>query len=198
MGQAWLDRLANTVVVRRTVNPTIRRAVSVFAMLSIFSSIGVAAYGNWSEERSKRHAAWETEISNRSDLVQQARKAADDIVALQPDNLDDWKADMVRLESALDTYNSRVDSLRASLMRGEKEDLIESDSERHQTEALIGALKLRRQQSDKQREEADMVIQFDPATYQLADLQSNLHVLDSDIEAINRRALQTLSQAGIQ
>lgn len=197
-GQAWLDKISHTVVVQRNVNSTVKRAFSAFAALAIFTVIGAFIYGDWSEQRSKQHAAWEAEISNYSSEVQQTRRTADDLITVQPQNVNDWKAAMVRLVPALDSYESSVDSLDSSLLRGEQDNLFQSDTERHQTEVLLDVLKLRKQQSAKQREEANMVIQFDPAADNIKDLQSNLRALDSDIEAIDREASQKLSQAGMQ
>ena len=198
MKQAWSDQLGKTVVRHRPVNTALKRALSAFAVIALFLDIGFWIYGNWSEERSKLHATWESEVARTSENVQTAREAANEIIGREPGSLQEWQTNMNQLLPALDVYDQNIEQMKDSLQRGERDDLFESEVERHQALVLLDVLELRKKQIAKQREEARMVIDFDSSRTPFSDLQSSLRLLDSDIGGIDKTASERLAEIGIK
>jgi uncharacterized RDD family membrane protein YckC len=198
MKQAWSDQLGRTVVRHRPVNTALKRALSAFAVIALFLDIGFSIYGNWSEERSKHHATWESEVARTSENVQTAREAANEIIGREPGSLQEWQTNMNQLLPALDRYDQSIELMKDSLQRGGRDDLFESEVERHQTQVLLDVLELRKKQIAKQREEARMVIDFNSSGTPFRDLQSSLRLLDSDIGGIDKTASEMLAEIGIK
>jgi hypothetical protein len=130
--------------------------------------------------------------------VQTAREAANEIIGREPGSLQEWQTNMNQLLPALDRYDQSIELMKDSLQRGGRDDLFESEVERHQTQVLLDVLELRKKQIAKQREEARMVIDFNSSGTPFRDLQSSLRLLDSDIGGIDKTASEMLAEIGIK
>ena len=196
--QAWSDEVAGTVVQVRKVNRTLRRAFIAFVIVGVVVDAGLVIYGLQVEERQKNHDTWEKALSAKGTTVQTARSSTNRIIALEPANLDEWKSNMRELLPALDNYDQHVDNYKELLQRGERDDLFDSDAELHQIRVLVLVLNLRKQQSVKQRQEAKLILNYDPSISTSGDLQSELRILDSDIGALDQKAADLLAEIGIK
>ncbi len=138
------------------------------------------------------------ELAAISPEVAAARKTATEIVKREPKDLREWQANMRELVSALDNYDRLLDRDRRTMQRGDQENLYASDPERGQIRVLLEVLDLRKQQSAKQREEANLILAYDPSISNVSDLQSELRLTDSDVEGLDRRASELLADSGIK
>ena len=196
--QAWSDQIADTVVRYRPANKSLKRALQAFAVIALLLDVVLMFYGNWSQDRAKRHQEWEDEITRASTSVQSARQSIDEILGRQSADLLHLQSDMTELEPALNTYDERLDSIKETLRRGQRDNLFESDAERHQVAVMFEVFDLRKKAVAKQRQEADLVIAFNPSTGKSSDLQSDLRLLDSDIEGLNQKASQKMAEIGLK
>ena len=196
--QAWSDEVAGTVVRVRKVNRTLRKALLAFVVIAFVVDAGLVVYGIQQEERQKLHEAWNKELSSAGSSVQSARSRADSIINREPGTLRDWQANMSELLSALDDYDQQLETYKQTLVRGEQQNLFDSTSERYQSQILLQVSDYRKQQSAKQRQEANLILSYDPSTSSFTELQSSLRLLDSDIAALDRKASESLAQIGIK
>ena len=196
--KAWSDDIAHTVVQRRTVNRTLKNALAAFVVIAFFTDIGLVTWGYQLQERKKNHDAWESQVASISSQVSKARQTANEIYARNPNNLREIQANMTEMLSALDNYDRLLERYRQSIQRADRENLFASDVERHQVRVLLEVLDLRKQQSAKQRQEANLVLAFNPYSSSASELQSTMRLMDSDISALDRRASDKLAEIGIR
>jgi hypothetical protein len=196
--QAWSDEVAGTVVQVRDVNRTLRRAFIAFVMVGFLVDVGAILYGMRMDEHQKIHAAWEKELSAASTAVQTARSNTNSIIGRDPANVHEWQSNMKELLLGLDNYDQRLDSWEQLLKRGERDDLFDGNSELHQVRILVQVIDLRKEQSAKQRQEANLVINYEPSVPAWGDLQSELRILDSDLAALDQKAAALLAEIGVK
>jgi hypothetical protein len=98
----------------------------------------------------------------------------------------------------LNTTNRQLETYKQTLLRGEQQNLFDSSAERHQTQVLLQVFEYRKQQSAKQRQEANLILSYDPTVSSFTDLRSSLRLLDSDIGALDQKASELLTQIGIK
>ena len=196
--QAWSDEMAGTVVRVRKVNGTLRKALLAFVVIAFIVDAGLVVYGIQVDERHKMHDAWDKDLTSEASDVQAARSRADSIINREPTNLPDWQAHMSDLLPALDDYDRQLESYKQTLQRGEQQKLFDSSDERRQTQVLLQVFDYRKQQSAKQREEANLILGYNPTLSSFNDLRSSLRLLDSDIAALDQKASESLAQIGIK
>jgi RDD family/zinc-ribbon domain len=196
--QAWSDAMAGTVVQIRKVNRTLKNAFSAFVIIGLVVDAGAIIYGLQVEEHRKNHEAWEKELTSESSAVKDARSVTSSIIDREPRSFLDWQENMGKLLPALDNYDRELEAYKLLLERGRQQNLFDSDAERHQIEVLLQVFDYRQQQSAKQRQEANLVLQYDPSVSNFDELRSALRLLDSDIEALDRKASELLAQIGIK
>ena len=196
--QAWSDEMAGTVVRVRKVNRTLRKALLAFVTIAFVVDAGLVVYGIQEDERHKMHEAWDKELTSEASDVQAARSRADHIINREPGNLRDWQGSMSQLVPALDDYDRQLETYKQTLLRGEQQNLFDSSAERHQTQVLLQVFEYRKQQSAKQRQEANLILSYDPTVSSFTDLRSSLRLLDSDIGALDQKASELLAQIGIK
>lgn len=194
--QAWSDRMADTVVCIRKTDRSLRRALTAFVLVSLVFDVGLTAWGYQVQERSKAYKALSQETESLYTKIGATRGALNKIVARQPSGMDGFQANMRELLPYLDQYDQQVDRLQSLYQRSLTEDLLPSDAERNQIRVLQRVFRLRKQQIQKQREEANLVLQFDPAVDDSSGLVSHLKLLDSDIAGLEHQASQTLTEIG--
>jgi hypothetical protein len=144
------------------------------------------------------HDAWDKELTSEASDVQAARSRADHIINREPGNLRDWQRNMSELVPALDDYDRVLETYKQILLRGEQQSLFDSSAERHQTQVLLQVFEYRKQQSAKQRQEANLILSYDPTVSSFTDLRSSLRLIDSDIGALDQKASELLAQIGIK
>lgn len=190
--------MAGTVVRVRKVNRTLRKALLAFVTIAFVVDAGLVVYGIQEDERHKMHEAWDKELTSEASDVQAARSRADHIINREPGNLRDWQGNMSQLVPALDDYDRQLETYKQTLLRGEQQNLFDSSAERHQTQVLLQVFEYRKQQSAKQRQEANLILSYDPTVSSFTDLRSSLRLLDSDIGALDQKASELLAQIGIK
>jgi uncharacterized RDD family membrane protein YckC len=196
--QAWSDEVAGTVVKVRDVNRTLRRAFIAFIVVGFLVDVGAILYGVKVDEHQKNHVAWEKEISAASTDVQNARSNTNSIISRDPANLHEWQSNMKELLPGLNNYDERLDRWEQLLKRGERDNLFDSDSELYQLRILVQVIDLRREQSAKQRQEANLVINYDASVSTWNQLKSELGILDSDLAALNQKAADLLAEIKVK
>lgn len=196
--QAWSDRMANTVVRVRSTNPVLRRALTAFLFVALIADVAGTAWGYYVQDRTNRYTALVKEEENLSTQISNARGKANQVLTQQPKNLEEWQADMRELLAYLDQYDHHIDSIQTVYDRALNEGLTASEAEKNRIRVLQRVFQLRKQQSMKQREEANLVLQFDSAFDDSSALSSRLKLLDSDISALEHQASQMLAESGIR
>ena len=105
---------------------------------------------------------------------------------------------MNELLVTLDDYDQKLQRYREAIQRGDRENLTTSDEGRNEIRVLLQVADLRKQQSDKQRHEAMLILDFRPNVSTMIDLQSELRMIDSDVSGLDHQASQLLSGIGIK
>lgn len=199
--QAWSDEIAGTVVTVRSKNKVLARAFTAFVLIALVADIGAIGYGQYKEDRDKRYADLQNEIQSASQAVAAARQTVDQqIDATKPvNNAIDflaWQDGMKSLTQDLDAYESQIDRMETLLQQGISEDLAASDAERNQLVVLKQVYDLRKDQAEKLRQEANLVIGADYGNGSMTPLRNNLQLLDSDIDTLDNQASKLLAQIG--
>src|SRR3989442_15804768 len=132
-----------------------------------------------------------------SDAVIAARKDVDNRLNSSPKvntwvDFAVWQEVMKSLKNDLDVYESRIDRIQALIQRGISEDLTASQAERGQFVILRQVYDLRKQQAEKLRREADLIVSCAPTQSSYAGLRNDLQLLDSDINGLESQASQLL------
>jgi RDD family len=201
--QAWSDELAGTVVTTRPTNRVLVRALTAFIVVAFIADVGVTGYGSYKEDRDKQYAALQKEMQTAVDAVVAARKDVDDKLASVPTvntwaDFATWQETMKSLKYDLDVWEARIDQVQTLLQKGISKDLAASDEERTQFIKLKEVYDIRRQQAEKMRQEADLVISCQPTASAYGGLRNDLQLLDSDIAAMNDKASRLLAEANIK
>jgi hypothetical protein len=201
--QAWSDEMAHTVVTVRPTNRVLVRALTAFILVALVLDVGLTGYGLYKQDRDKRYAALQKELETGSDAVVTARKVVHDKIDSVPAintsaDFAAWQDTMKSLKNDLDVWEAGIDHEQELLQKGISEDLVASDEERTQLVALRQVYDIRKQQAEKMRQEADLVIRCQPTASAYAGLRNDLKLLDSDIAGLDDRASKLLAGANIQ
>jgi hypothetical protein len=199
--QAWSDEIAGTIVTVRPTNKALVRAFTAFVLIAFVADVGAIGYGQYKQDRDKRYADLQSQIQSASQDVTAALQTVDNqLNATKPvNNAFDfvaWQDGMKSLTQDLDRYETQIDRMQVLLQRGISEDLTSSVTERTQLIVLKQVYDIRKQQAEKLRQEANLVISSDYSPASMASLRNNLQLLDSDIDALENRAAQLLAQIG--
>ena len=201
--QAWSDELAGTVVTVRPTNRVLVRALTAFILVAFVIDVGLTGYGYYKGDRDKKYAALEKEMQTAGNAVVAARKDVDDKLASVPAintwaDFATWQDTMKSLKYDLDVWEARIDRVQELLQKGISENLAASDEERTQFVKLRQVYDIRRQQAEKLRREADLVIGCPPTATTYAGLRNDLKLLDSDLAALDDKASRLLAEANIK
>jgi hypothetical protein len=201
--QAWSDELAGTVVTARPTNRVLKRGLTAFALVAFVLDAGIAGYGLYKQDRDKRYAALQKEMtSSANDFVAEKQQVNELLTNIKPVNswadFIRWQNQMRVLKQDLDRYENKIHRMQTVLQRGISENLTASEAERIQLVTLRQVYDLRRQQAEKYRQEADLVINCDGSKSSMAGLEHDLQLLDSDIEGLEHQASQLLVEIGVK
>lgn len=199
--QAWSDEIAGTIVTVRSTNKILVRAFTAFVLIALVADIGAIGYGQYKEDRDKQYATLQNEMQSTSNDVATARQTVDQqLNGTKPVNdasdFITWQNGMKSLIQDLDQYEAQIDRMQALIQQGISENLAASDAERTQLIVLKQVYDIRKNQAEKLRHEADLVINSDYSSASMASLRNNLQLLDSDIDALENQASQLLAQIG--
>lgn len=197
--QAWSDELAGTVVTVRPTNRVLVRALTGFIFVAFFLDVGLTGYGFYKEDRDKKYAALRQQMDAASNAVIAARKDVDNRLNSAPTvntwaDFVVWQEVMKSLKNDLDVYESRIDHIQELIQSGISEDLAASEAERRQLVTLRQVYELRKQQAEKLRQEANLIVSCEPTQNSFAGLQNDLQLVDSDIKGLENQASQLLAE----
>lgn len=142
--------------------------------------------------------AWLRETASAVAAVRSWRDHIKNILSSAPQSMDAAQSMAQQLLSALDSYDQQLSNLSELLGRGEQENLITTERDRIQAQAIGQACDLLKEQSAKLRYEAQLLLQYNPYLVAPQVLQAELMPIDDQIRALDVRAAQVLAGAGIQ
>jgi uncharacterized RDD family membrane protein YckC len=184
--QAWSDQMANTIVVARTTNRWIRRAL--IATLSIGAVVygGAILYGERAEERQKRY----TEISEQlSALGAELKNLRANIEQVRSSDAIDWtriQENNRKLLSLLDQYEpglQRMKSLIGTLLQ----ERLASPTETAALKSFLLVYDIRLREASILRREANIILAFRRGVDSLETLQSQVDSLDSEWQGLQKQ-----------
>lgn len=196
--QAWSDELANTVVRVRQTNRLLRRAFTGFVLVALVFDIGMIAWAQYQKDRSDRYQALMKEIAPVSSQVSSAWASIEEILNRKVNSFEEAKANMQEMLGVLARYDPAIDRTARLLQRAESENLIASAMERENLKKLRQVYDLRKKQSEKLRQEANLVLEYNQYTDNWSTLTTQLRLLDSDISSLDKQAAQLLQEIGIK
>lgn len=201
--KAWSDEIAGTVVTTRPTNRVLVRALTAFAFIALILGIGIVGYGYYKEDRDKQYAEFTKEVGTAVDSFEAARNTVNQKVEqTKPvSNYAEfllWQGRMTSLGTDLDRYEDQIQRVEGLLQRGITENLAASGAERAQYVTLQKVYALRKDQAEKLRQEADLVVNCDGTDASRTSLRSDLELLDSDIAGLEHQASDLLSQGGFK
>jgi hypothetical protein len=201
--QAWSDELAGTVVTTRPTNRVLARALTAFVLVALVFDVGTTGYGLNKEERDKRYAAFNIEVQTATKDVVATRDAVNQRVN-DTKPVHDWadfrlwQDQMRALKTDLDRYEGQIDRIQGLIQRGVKEDVVSSQTERNEYLKLREVYDLRKDQAEKLRQEANLVVNCDGTPASMASLRNDLRLLDSDVDGLEHQASQRLAEIGVK
>ena len=195
--QAWSDRMAGTLVVRRPTNVVLRRAFVAFLTTVVLLDIGASAYAYRHLEMQKRHAAWAQTVAKLGSDIEASRKSIEHLLGRDVADFDSYKSDMRELLPYLDAYDRDVARIR-QVLRTALEEGLANDAERQRLGRLSKLWELRQQQSAKRRQQANAVLEFYPGINSWPKLKTRLELLDSDIEGLDSEANRLVQELGLR
>ena len=192
--QAWSDRMSGTLVVPRTTNRVIARALMAFLLIALLVDLGVTGWGYQQQEKQKRYAAVSSQLSSIGAAVETSRKEVERLVSTQADDIEGYQRSMRQMTPWLDRYDSEVDQMQAAIRTALNEGTISSSGERQQMEKLLRLWDIRKQQSQRRRDEAQVILNYVPNPLAAKQFQSELEMIDSDINSLEQQAAQLVSE----
>ncbi len=197
--QAWSDELAGTVVTVRPTNKVLVRALTAFVFVAFFLDVGLTGYGLYKDEKNKQYAALRRDMDAAGNDVVAAREAFDrrlnSASAVKTwDDFELWQEVMESLKGDLDKYETKIDQTQILIQKGISEDLAASKAERNQLVVLRQVYELRKQQAEKYRQEANLVVGCEKTQTAVDGLRNDLQLLDSDIKGLDNQASQLLAE----
>jgi hypothetical protein len=196
--QAWSDEIASTVVRARPTQQTLKRALTAFVLVALALDAGLLAWGEHVDERNKTRQTLIQETDSVGSKIQAELDSSNQLMKQNPATIYAWQANMREELALLDSYDADVRQMERLLRSFINGNLANSDSERQQYTALLKVYALREQQSEKLREEANLVLRYDPASRNPGDLSSRLRLLDSDIAGLDYQASELLREVGVK
>jgi hypothetical protein len=142
--------------------------------------------------------AWLRETASSVVAVRSWRDHIKTILSGAPQTMDAAQSIARQLVSALDSYDQQLNNLTVLLARGEQENLIASERDRMQAQAIGQVCDILKEQSAKLRYEAQLLLQYNPYSVAPQALQAELMPIDAQIRELDLRAAQILAGAGIQ
>jgi len=199
--QAWSDEIAGTIVTTRPTNRVLTRGLTAFALVALVLDVGIVGYGFYKEDRDKQYAAYQKEIQSvTTEVIASRDPVSQKIADTKPVNsLSEfllWQDQMKLLKKDLDRYENQIDRMQSVLQRGVSENLAASETERIQLVKLKQVYEFRKNQAEKYRQEADLVINCEWTKSSLVGLGNDLKLLDSDVEGLETQASQLLGEIG--
>ncbi len=195
--QAWSDQMAGTVVVRnRPTHLGLKRALTAFVVVAFFADVGLVAWGLYYEDRTKRYQGLQKEMESAATQIESAREAVNQAMTAQAKDLETLRVNMRRALVEIDRYDQHLMRMKSLIDGALSANLSASGAERQQLEILQKVYPLRIEQSKKVREEANLILSYDPYLSDWNNLQSRLWLMDSDIAGLEHQASQLLAQIG--
>ena len=192
--QAWSDRMSGTLVVARLTNRVISRALMVFLLIALIVDVGVTGWGYQQQEKQKRYAAVSSQLSSIGATIETSRKEVERLVSTQAADIEGYQRNMRQLTPWLDRYDAEVGQMQAAIRGALDEGTISSSSERQQMDKLLRLWDIRKQQSQRRRDEAQVILNYVPNPQSAKQFQSELEMIDSDINSLEQQAGQLVSE----
>jgi hypothetical protein len=186
--------ISRTVVAKRAINPTLRKALLAFVALVFVLDVGAIAFGEYTQDKEQRYADLRKQMNATGTATRNTRDSLDKIWQSDPRNFVAIQANMRNALGLLDGYDMDLQKMVDLIDTALNQNLTKSENERQQLVLLDRVYKLRQQESAKMREEAGLITDYVPASSDFAAFQSKVKYLDSDLAAISQEATQLLSQ----
>ena len=196
--QAWSDKIAKTVVRARPTNSSIKKALTAFVCAALVVDVAVTAWGYHLKDKQERYDALVKNLEAASTEVGNLRGSINELMQRDPKDFEELQSNMQELIGIADKCFRAIDRVQSLYRLAANENLYTSDAEGMQAEVAQQVYEIRRQQIEKQREEATLILQYDPTTSDWEALQANLRILDSDIAGLEHQASQKLATLGIK
>jgi len=194
--QAWSDEMASTVVSRRKTQRTLTRALLAFVVVGLVLDVGLVAWGEYVNGRTKARQTLIGQTDSLGTKIQNELASSNQLMSQNPATLYAWQANMREELTQLDSYDADVRQMESLLHDFISQNLANSVSEKQQYAILLKVYELRAGQSAKLRQEANLILNYDPTSDRPDELKSQLRFLDSDIAALDNQASQLLTQIG--
>lgn len=192
--QAWSDRMSGTLVIARRTNPLITRALMVFLLIALLVDVGVTGWGYQVQEQEKRYKAVSSQLTSLGSTIETSRKEVERLMSADAADLEGYRRNMRQLTPWLDRYDSQVDQMQIAIRTALIEGTIPSSSEKQQMEKILRLWDVRKQQSQRRRDQAQVILNYVPSPLSVKQFQSELEMIESDINSLEQHANQLLSE----
>lgn len=192
--QAWSDRMSDTLVVARPINRVISRALMVVLLIALIVDVGGTVWGYQQQDKQKRYAAFSNQLSSIGATIETSTKEVMRLVDTEAADIEGYQRNMRQLIPWLDRYDSEVGQVRAAIRVALDGGAVSSPSERQQMEKLLRLWDIRKEQSQRRRDEAHVILSYVPGLQSPKQFQSELEMIDSDINSLEQKAGQLLSE----
>jgi uncharacterized RDD family membrane protein YckC len=192
--QAWSDRMSGTLVVARPTNKIISRGLTAFVLVALVIDVGVTAYGSQEQERQKRYAAFSKELKTLGGAIETSRKNIEVLVGAEAKDLDAYRGQMREMTTWLDRYDADTELMEQAIRKALSEGTISSTSEKQQMETLLRLWDVRKRQSQRRRDEAQLVFGYTPGPGSVNRFETEMKMIDSDIDGLEHQAAQLVSE----
>jgi hypothetical protein len=192
--QAWSDRMAGTMVVTRATTPAISRALAALVCIALLVDIGITGWGFQQQEKQKQYAVVSGQLKSIGEAIEASRKEVERLTNADATDFKQYQDNMRTLSTWLDRYDSGVAQMQTAINVALREDVIPSASERHNLQKLLQLWDLRKQESKRRRDEVQIILAYTPDPASVTQFRSELEMIDSDINSLEQRAVQLLSE----
>lgn len=192
--QAWSDRMAGTMVVARKTTPAISKALGAFVCIALLVDIGVTGYGYQQQEKQKQYAAVSGQLKSIGENIESSRKEVERLINADAPDFPQYQGNMRSLSTWLDRYDAGINQMQTAINAALRNDVIPSAHERQQMQKLLQVWDLRKQQSTRRRDEIQIILDYVPSPRSASQFKSELEMIDSDINSLEQRAAQLVSE----
>jgi hypothetical protein len=98
------------------------------------------------------------------------------------------------LTTWLDRYDSQVNQMQVAIRTALDQGIISSSSEKQQMQKLLQLWDIRKQQSQRRRDQAQLILNYLPSLRSAKQFQSELEMIDSDINSLEQQAGELLTE----
>lgn len=141
---------------------------------------------------------WQRDLMSTLMTMNNARTQVINVLNAQPRSLQELQYQAQQLQTAVNAYDQQIDEFNSLLAEGQNDGYLVTPTDRTQAAALQQVCQIRKEQSQKYRYQAQLVLQYNPYNTPYPTLMTQIATLQGQINAMDVQAASLMQQVGLQ